>query len=401
MRAFLSLAFLLAWAPVRAEGGRLVVGFDPSTTPDERRAILARQGLRVLEDLDPLPAAVVHAPGRISLHAVRLKADPRVREVEEDFFAKWIEEAPASMAEVPLPSMEAVLGLVRPSGDVRPEQIPWGIAKVGAPQVWARARGTGVKVAVVDTGVGPHPDLKVEGGYNASLFGSGYDDDNGHGTHVAGTIGARRNDKGVVGVAPKARLYGIKVLDKDGSGWVSDIVKGLIWCANNGIQVGNMSLGSPMPSDTLQRALRYGKARGMVLVAAAGNSGGSVGYPAAYPETIAVAASDWKDQLASFSSRGPQVRLIAPGVAVVSTVPGREYASFSGTSMAAPHVAGLAAMAVSLGYRGLDGPDGVLEQLLRSSKCLVKLEGEETPCMGMVDAGMMTRGESPLAALAR
>ena len=216
--------------------------------------------------------------------------------------------------------------------------------------------------------------------------------DHGHGTHVAGTIGASSDGAWRVSVAPKARLYGVKVLDSEGSGALSDVIKGIIWCANHDIQVANMSLGSPMPSDSMQRALKYAKARGVVVVAAAGNAGpkGGVGYPAAYPETIAVAASDWEDNVAKFSSRGPEVKFIAPGVAVVSTAMGGGYANFSGTSMATPHVTGLAALAVSQGYVGLDGPDGVLAQLKKAAKPIPGLQAAEQG-FGMIDASKLTR----------
>src|SRR5579883_3328464 len=253
--------------------------------------------------------------------------------VEEDFRVKWIEDAPASFAQTPFAlgaSLEG-LGLHKFTASkaasamaVRSE-IPWGIRRVHAPAAWDYTEGAGVKVAVIDTGIDTgHPDLagKVDGGYNA-ITGSeapdDYVDDNGHGTHVSGIIAALRNGKGVVGVAPKARLYAVKVLDADGSGNLSDVIKGIIWCANNGIEVANMSLGAPQGSDTMEQALRYAKARGVVVVAAAGNSGGAVSYPGAYPETIAVSASDWQDQLAPFSSRGPEVKFVAPGVAIVST----------------------------------------------------------------------------------
>ena len=194
----------------------------------------------------------------------------------------------------------------------------------------------------------------------------------------------------MVGVAPRARLYAVRVLDADGSGSISGIVDGIIWCANNGIQVANMSLGSSQPSPTLERALRYAKAMGVVVVAAAGNSGGSVGYPAAYPETIAVSASDVNDKIAEFSSRGAEVDFIAPGVSIVSSAMDGGFANFNGTSMAAPHVAGLAALAVAQGWVGLDGPDGVLTQLKKAAKKLPELSDEQQG-NGMIDAGKLTR----------
>ncbi|MFA6004442.1 MAG: S8 family peptidase [Elusimicrobiota bacterium] len=324
--------------------------------------------------------------------------------IEEDFSTKWIEALP-SFQGTAFPSVESVLGslpklnLSQTAGmsisALRPE-IPWGVERLRAPAAWDYTEGKGVRVAVVDTGINfEHKDLrgKVDGGYDAftkSEAREAYLDKNGHGTHVAGTIAAIRNNKGVVGVAPRARLYAVRVLDADGSGSIAGIIDGLIWCANNGIQVANMSLGSSQPSDTLQRALRYAKSRGVIVVAAAGNSGGSVGYPASYPETIAISASDPKDKIAVFSSRGPEVKFIAPGVNVVSTSMDGDYANFSGTSMATPHVAGLVALAVSQGWVGMDGPDGVMEQLKKAAKKLPGLKDTEQG-YGMIDALRLVR----------
>ncbi|HAM36951.1 MAG TPA: peptidase S8 [Elusimicrobia bacterium] len=324
--------------------------------------------------------------------------------IEEDFTTKWIEAAP-SFQTTAFPSVESVLKslpklqfrrLPKPSaGSTRPE-ITWGVERVKAPAAWDYTEGKGVRVAVVDTGVySDHNDLKgkVDGGYDAftkSEVRVAYQDGNGHGTHVAGTIAAIRNGKGVAGVAPMARLYSVRVLDNEGSGSISGIIDGIIWCANNGIQVANMSLGSSQGSDALHQALRYAKSRGVVIVAAAGNSGGPVGYPAAYPETIAVAASDPSDKVASFSSRGPEVDFIAPGVSVVSTAMDGGYANFSGTSMATPHMSGLAALAVSQGWVGLDGPDGVFQQLRKAAKRIAGVTVEEQG-FGMIDAGKLVR----------
>ncbi|MBI5240935.1 MAG: S8 family peptidase [Elusimicrobia bacterium] len=327
-----------------------------------------------------------------------------VLDVEEDFTTKWIEATP-SFQGTAFPSMETVLGglpklnLTSNSAmtvaALRPE-ITWGIERVRAPAAWDYTQGAKVRVAVVDTGIyTEHPDLKgkVDGGYDAftkTELKANYQDQNGHGTHVSGTIAAIKDGRGVVGVAPKARLYAVRVLDADGSGSISGIVDGIIWCANNHIQVANMSLGSSLPSPTLERALRYAKAMGVVVVAAAGNSGGSVGYPAAYPETIAVSASDSNDKLAEFSSRGPEVDFVAPGVSIVSSAMDGGFANFNGTSMAAPHVTGLAALAVAQGWVGLDGPDGVFAQLKKAAKKLPGLTPEQQGS-GMIDASLLVR----------
>lgn len=231
-----------------------------------------------------------------------------------------------------------------------PQAVPWGVVAVGAPDAWQTTRGQGVRVAVMDTGVDlRHPDLRpnLAGGFNALSPGRDPADDNGHGTHVAGVVAAADNAVGVVGVAPAARLYAVKVLDRWGVGFLSDLVHGLEWCVRERMQVVNLSLGTSLENETFREAVRQAAAAGIVLVAAAGNDGpggDTVSYPARYPEVVAVAACDRTGRLASFSSRGPQVSLAAPGVDIPSAWPGSEYRTLSGTSMAAPHVAGAAAL---------------------------------------------------------
>jgi subtilisin len=213
---------------------------------------------------------------------------------------------------------------------------------------------------VIDTGIDcTHPDLKCDFGAGTNIVDptAAPMDDNEHGTHVAGTI-AGLGVGGPIGVAPKATLIPVKVLDAQGSGSLSDIIKGINWAAKNRVDVINMSLGGPTGSAALARSIKQALAAGVVIVAAAGNSGpdpDTVGFPGGYPGVIAVAASDSNDGVASFSSRGDAVAFIAPGVDITSTVPGGGTAKLSGTSMASPHVAGLAALAVERGARGADG----------------------------------------------
>jgi subtilisin family serine protease len=349
-------------------------------------------------------AAVVDLPAGTSLNKSAAGGDAIVS-IEADQRVKWIEQAQVSFQATPFgagfeglkfPKAAQFPGAAQArlaAAAARPE-ITWGINRVHAPAAWDVTEGAGVKVAIIDTGIDlNHPDLvgKVDGGYSAitkTEKPEDYQDDNGHGSHVSGTIAALHDGKGVVGVAPKARLYAVKVLDADGSGNLSDVIDGIVWAAKNGMQVANMSLGAPVDSDAMHRAVRFAKGMGVVIVAAAGNSGGSVGFPGAYPETIAVSASDSNDKLASFSSRGPEVKFIAPGVDVVSDKLGGGLISYSGTSMASPHVAGLAALAVSQGWTGLSGPDGVYAQLKKAAKLLPDLSPEEQGA-GMIDAGRL------------
>ncbi|RPI32215.1 MAG: subtilisin, partial [Actinomycetota bacterium] len=174
-----------------------------------------------------------------------------------------------------------------------------------------------------------------------------FDDDNGHGSHVAGTVAAVDNDLGVIGVAPSANLYGIKVLNRSGRGTTSDIIEGMQWAIGHGMDVINMSLGTSSYVEAYEIATDAVLDAGVVMVCSAGNSGpdeGTVGYPAAFEGVIAVAATDAADVVASFSSRGPQVDVAAPGVSVYSTTKSGGYATMSGTSMAAPHVTGTVAL---------------------------------------------------------
>lgn len=243
--------------------------------------------------------------------------------------------------------------------------IPWGISRVKAPQAWAKTTGLGVKVAVLDTGIQlNHPDLaaNIKGGVNIVNPGRTANDDNGHGTHVAGIIAAANNPIGVVGVAPRVSLYAVKVLNAAGGGYDSNIISGLQWAANNRMKVVNMSFGSAYDDPALHAAIASAYKSGVTLVAASGNgSGPPVNYPGAYPEVIAVSATTGSNTLASYSSTGPAVDIAAPGQSIYSTYPGSGYATLSGTSMAAPHVSGAAALVIASGKAST--PAGVKSRL--------------------------------------
>ena len=231
------------------------------------------------------------------------------------------------------------------------QTLPWGVNRVDADRSWTCSQATYADVAIIDTGIdADHPDLQPNLGYGGSWVGSSWNDDNGHGTHCAGITGADYNSYGVVGVAPSVNLHAVKVLNSNGGGYWSDIAAGIEWTANQGFDVGSMSLGGGH-SSVVQDAVQYAYNRGVLLVAAAGNNyGGSVSYPAAYGECIAVSSTDRYDNLSSFSNTGPQVELAAPGSSIYSTYVGGGYNTLSGTSMATPHVAGAGAMLMSNGY---------------------------------------------------
>lgn len=264
--------------------------------------------------------------------------------------------------------------------DPRRQIITWGIQRIGADKAWRTSRGEGVKAAVLDTGVDfNHPDLKgnLKGGINLVNPRISPGDDNGHGTHVAGIIAAVDNDFGVLGTSPRVGLYAVKVLDAHGEGYFSNIIKGLDWCVRSGIQVINLSFGADQPSQALHEAVRRVASAGRIIVAAAGNDGTyqSVDYPAAYPETISVGSIDEYDRLSPFSSRGPEIKLVAPGSYILSTGLKGFYKRMSGTSMAAPHVAG--AVAIIKSKVPQTAHDGMLQILQSSAEKLTFLSNEE------------------------
>src|SRR5687767_10745343 len=253
------------------------------------------------------------------------------------------------------------------------DTLEYGVNKINAEVVWGGSEGAsvlvpgqggaGARVAVLDTGVDcGHEDLAggcIYGENFTSFFGGESFDDHGHGTHVAGIIGARANNVGTIGVAPEATIYAVKVLDGNGSGALSWVAGGIDWAVDNGMQVINMSLSATVTSQALSDAVAAAQAAGVLVVSAAGNSGccNTVGYPARLPGSLAVGATDAADLLASFSSTGPEVDVVAPGVAVRAPVPTGAcalcdpsgYRLLNGTSMATPHVAGVAALLMSRG----------------------------------------------------
>jgi subtilisin len=251
----------------------------------------------------------------------------------------------------------------------------WGVKRIGAGTVHDGGnKGTGIKVAVIDSGIDyTHPDLDANfsGGYDFVNDDTDPMDDNGHGTHVAGTVAAEDDNMGVVGVAPEASLYALKVLGSGGSGSWSDVIAALQWAVDNGIQVTNNSYGSGQnPGGIVQAAFDNSAAAGILHIAAAGNSGNpkgkgnNVGYPARYDSVVAVAATDKNDNRASFSSTGDQVELAAPGVDINSTKLGGGYVEFNGTSMASPHVAGTAALVIAAGIADANG-NGLINDEVR------------------------------------
>jgi len=242
---------------------------------------------------------------------------------------------------------------VTPNDPLFDEQ--WALAQIEAPAAWDIITGTNdIVIAIIDTGIDyRHPDL--DGG---RYYVDGYDfinddsnpmDDHGHGTHVCGIATAdTSNGVGIAGLAWNSRYMGVKVLDAQGAGSYFDVAQGICYAADHGARVANLSLGGPYPASTLEEAMQYAYDAGVVMACAAGNDYGyGVAYPAAYDEyCLGVAATDRGDRRASFSSYGPEVDVAAPGVDILSTT-GRGYEFWGGTSMATPHVSGLAALVLA------------------------------------------------------
>ena len=251
-------------------------------------------------------------------------------------------------------------------------QIPKGVRMIQAPEIWKTGeKGRGNVIAILDTGCQPdHPDLKdrIIGGKNFTPDFDGdegnFDDNNGHGTHVAGTAAASyRENTGIVGVAPEAKLLILKVLGGEGGGEYEGIINGIHyaidWEGPNGekTDIISMSLGGPEDIPELYQAVKKAVDAGIPVVCAAGNEGdgdfetNEFAYPGAYGEVIQVGAVDFERNMAPFSNINNEIDLVAPGVDVFSAYPGSQYARLSGTSMAAPHVSGALALIKNISER--------------------------------------------------
>ena len=337
------LGGLVATSPAGADQrGRHIVG---TNTPAAKRAAERRaDSVHRTFDFDDIGQAVA---GRFNEQALEaLRNNPNVRYIEQDGTLEAIDQA-----------------------------LPWGVDRVDADAAHGDGETGGddtdgeggADVAVIDTGIdADHPDLQANLGTgkayvdcSASSCTEPWDDDNDHGTHCAGIAAAVDNTEGVVGVAPGATLHALKSLDDSGSGSLSDIVAAIEYTADQGWDVGSLSLGAASSYSTLRDACQHAADRGVLLVAAAGNDGdctNCVNYPAAYETVVAVNSTDADDTLSSFSSTGSEIELAAPGGSIYSTVVDG-YATYSGTSMACPHVSGAGAQLMDNGYTATEARD--------------------------------------------
>ena len=346
----LAVLFLSATAAL-AQETRVIVTFHD--VPDE--GVITNRGGRVALRSDRSRMIAAHLPAH---KAAEVAAEESVASVVED-----------SEARIPVGANAKPGG---GGGSQQPTQAtPWGIDRVDAPAAWATTTGSGARVAIVDTGIkNDHADFRNAGGSSRIVLGPNFSnpsksstDDNGHGTHCAGIAGASDNAIGVVGVSPTCTLIAVKVLDRRGSGWLSAIIAGIDWAADNA-DVISLSLGTTSNVQALADAVNSAVTQGVVVVAAGGNEG-EIGnpplYPGAYASVIAVAATNISDGVPAFSTRGTYIDIAAPGVSILSTWKDGLYATISGTSMATPHVAGAAALLISSGVTSVSAIRARLE----------------------------------------
>ncbi|MBN2316608.1 MAG: S8 family serine peptidase, partial [Sedimentisphaerales bacterium] len=357
-KAFLISAIIVAvflmCIPVKAGSTRqgrserkVVIGFKESAerqTPESRSSLIRQHGGRARRAYRNVSAVSAELTDS---QIASLRANPNVAYVEED-------------------------GLLHALDDDDELGASWGVTRIGAGDVHALGNtGKGVKVALIDTGIDYHHtdlDGNYAGGYDFVNDDDDPMDDDGHGTHCAGIIAAEDDNDGVVGVAPEASLYAVKVLDSTGSGYLSDVVAGIDWAIANGMDIISLSMGTNEDYQTMRDACERAGNAGIIVVAAAGNDyrrvrnreWDTVDYPAKYDTVIAVGAIDDTDTRAYFSSTGASIELAAPGIFVYSTDLDQSYSYKSGTSMSCPHVTGVAALILS-------GPGGDVRTVLQET----------------------------------
>jgi len=411
-----------SYAALDASSGRLLVDLQDNLSRAEVRALEQKYGLKLTENsrfsfARRLFGAAVKGRRDLAGLLSRLRKDPAVEYAELD-------------AVYSIPPLEAGLA-IRDTADTPGASFPndpkykhqWHLRQIKMPGVWPGATGKGVIVAVIDTGVAymdmpgsqkrKKPTFRQVPDLKGTRFVQGYDfvnnrvealDDHGHGTHVAGTIAqATHNGVGVAGTAHGATIMPIKVLNARGMGNMADIAEAIRFAANNGAKVINMSLGGGPSSKIMAAAVKYANKKGVVVVCAAGNeSKGKVSYPAAYPGAIAVAATQFDKKTTFYSNWGKAVDVAAPGgntredqdgdgmpdgVLQNTILPGRpelnEYLMFMGTSMASPHVAGVAALIMQ---RGVTEPAAVERVLKQTAAHPEGEEWDERYGAGIVDA---------------
>lgn len=368
--------------PAQPTPDRFLVRFKDGTAAGTRSAIHTLHGCRVVDCIPGINVQVMAVPRGKNLDQMLeiYGRNPNVEFAEPDYVAH--------AALVP--------------NDPYFKERQKNLQAVGAPAAWRHTTGSrAVTVAVLDTGVmHAHQDLagRLLEGYDFINNTNRPGDGHGHGTAVAGVIGAAtNNEKGIAGITWQGPVLPVKVLGRDASGHYSVIARGIIYAADQGARVINLSLGGPHNSSTLKKAVDHALQRKAVVVAAAGNSNGPVLYPAAYPHVIAVAAVDEYDRRASYSNFGPEVSVAAPGNNIWSTTAGGDYRTHSGTSFAAPMVAGLAGLILSL--QPELGPDEVRRIIERSAVDLGEPGWDKYYGWGRIDMAATLAGLAPATSI--
>ena len=369
--------------PASSAEKSVILGFHQKPGPSEQALIHGAKGI-IKKTFHLIPAMAVSLPEE---EIAALKQDSRVAYVEEDAVFTAVE---------PLLSDEYVNS--------------WGVERISSDVAHVSGnKGKGVNVGVLDTGIYyTHPELdgNYRGGYDFVYNDNDpFESYNSHGTHVAGIIAAEEDGLGVIGVAPEANIYAIKVLDSGGFGLLSWIISGLDWAVLHGMDIVNMSFEG-RHFDSLKSACDAAYASGVLLVAAAGNLGQDVRYPAAYDSVIAVTGTDASDMQA-FPPQGPQVELAAPGVNILSACTlsnplcgsSGGYLVMSGTSQAAPHVSGTAALFLASDLQDVNG-DGIINhkdvrKMLQSTATDLGAAGKD-PVFGF---GLVNAAEAALPTL--
>ncbi len=327
----------------------VLVRFKNSATEEMVTECLRQINGKIKSTIEEIRVAVIQIEAiNVSNAVATLSTCPAVRYVEPNYLAYMADTIPT----------DSSWGL------------QYGLVNIRAPQGWDTATGSSsITIAIVDTGVDlGHADLspKIVPGYDFVNNDATAQDDHGHGTHVAGIAAAVTNNAaGVAGTSWGARIMPVKVLNAGGGGTFADVAAGITWATDNGAQIINLSVGGPTSSIVLQNAINYAAGQGVLIIAASGNTGSNlVLYPAAYPNVIAVGATDSLNNIAGFSNYGAEMDLVAPGVSIFSTSPGG-YAYRNGTSMSTAFVSGFAAI-----LRGIPGNSAASVRSIMESTAL-------------------------------
>lgn len=368
-----------AGAPYAA--GELIVVYKESASDRAVQSVDGEAGARTKDDLPALHAKLIEFP---EIESERSQ-DTRERDLRD---AKaGIERNPAVK--------DVYYNYVRTASftpDDPKFKHQYGLKKPDFDDAWNRTRGLHTRVAIVDSGADlKHPDLRKKAVAQRDFVNNDdtVEDLFGHGTHVAGIAAARTdNGTGVAGGCPYCRLIIAKALDKDGVGYDSDIANAIMWSADQGAKAINLSLGNPAPDSILKQAIDYATSKGAVVIAAAGNNeADGSDYPAAYGNVIAVAATGPNDGRDNSYDHGDYIDVSAPGLDIISTVPGGGYAYYSGTSMATAHVTALAGLLAAQGR----GPKAIRHRIMRTTVDLGPAGRDPYYGTGRIDADRATR----------